>query len=202
MAYSRDHIAVLKERYDNALSRSFAAAAETAARRYGLPISKLPLDLIRSIAAADGDVLRHLDEWRQAVVDFDRDGAGVDEDDHAWRARVVDGYQDEDGGALTVGRAIDDLTLRLNTARRTLVETTGVIASHAADGRSFWIESVMEVATVVRVESGATLTMLQDVARAGRAPKHDTIRRLQDEARLLRDDAKALIDLARARLGY
>jgi len=202
MTHSRDHIAVLKERYENALSRSFAAATEVAARRYGLPISKLPMDLIRSLAASDGDVLRLLDEWRQAVIESDRGDAGDDDDDHVWRGRLVEGYQDEDGGALTVGRAVDDLAARLHTARKTLDETTRSIATQADEGRSFWTGSVMEVATIVRVESGATLTMLQDVARAGRSPKRETIRRLQDEARLLRDDAKALIDLARARLGY
>jgi hypothetical protein len=200
MKLYKEYIVSLKERYENALSAAFSGAAEEASRKYGLPLSKLPIEMVRSLASANPEVKLRLEEWQKAASeDPDMDESQSPDD---WSKIVIPGYEGEGGAPLSVEDALSDVSGRLESARSTLRQLVDTIHGTDSHARGFWLSTVLETATLVRVECGESVIVLSDIAMALRSKsRHERIRSKQEEARLLRDDAKALIDLAKAKQG-
>ena len=199
MQYGKDYILSMKERYELARSKAFAAAADAASRKYGVPILKLPMELIRSIGASDVTVVAALDAWQKAILEHD-DSSG--ETGESWGTRLIPGYSDNGGSPLSIDGALTSVGDRLNHAEQTILSIVQAITINHADDRPFWMGVVMETATLVRVEAGLTLTILNDIAQAAEGhEKDERIRKKQEHAKVLRDDARSLIDLAKAHLG-
>jgi hypothetical protein len=199
MKHLKEHIQALKERYELKLASEFVPAAEIASKRYGIPVSKLSSEMIRSIAAKNEDVIKCLNDWVEASgKDEDTDQATGD----AWKDRELRGYLDNEGQPLTIRSALGDVSLRLETARKTINEMIEKINIENHSSRDFWINLILERSTLVRIEAGETIVILGDIAISSNGyEKNVEIRSKLEEARTIRDDAKSLVDLAKAKQG-
>lgn len=194
--HGKDYIATLKECHELTLASAFSAAADVAARKYGVPILKLPLELIRSMAASDPKVVESFEAWQRAVHAAERqDVASDDLSDLA----VLAGYVGLDGQPMTVGEAQATAQCRLDGAESSIKKLVDAISSGDRDDREFWRGSILETATLIRVEVGSTLTMLGDIVAV--AGKKDRVRRLLECSKTMREDTRSIIDLAKAHLG-
>jgi hypothetical protein len=199
MKFNKEHIAALKEQYEHALSVAFSQAADEASRKYGIPLSKLPVEMIRSVASSNPMVKQRLDEWLAASAVPHDDTTSTDVD---WLLCPVPGYKNEQGEELSIAEAMKDVSERLERSRETIRNLVDTIQRDGDLQRGFWLSVVMETATLIRVEAGESLTILTDIAIASRGnQKNEILRGLTESARVIRDDAKSIIDLSRAKQG-
>ena len=198
MKHQKEHIAAMRERYENLLNGALLGAIDTASRKYGIPATKVSPEMLRSIAANDPDVRQALDAWVAATKMTD---TSSEDNERAW-LDLPTTLINEHGQEVSIRAAMASISTKLDAARQTINEILREISASNRHERAFWIGVVMETATIIRVEAGEAMTIISSIALESRQYGKDEIfKSKMEEARIVRDDAKSLIDLAKAKEG-
>lgn len=199
MKHQKEYIAALKEKYKNLFNAAILGAIDTASRKYGIPATKVSSDVLRAIAANDQEVRQALDAWTTATKAVD---LSSDDLDRSWMD-LPTSLVGDDGQPVAIGVAMSDISIKLDVARQTINEILREISASNRHDRAFWIGVVMETATVIRIEAGEAMTIISSIASESRRHGKDDIFKAKiEEARIIRDDSKSLIDLAKAKEGF